>query len=192
MTGITVLGPATVEDEGHCMNHDTEWLWAVWHAGNSDRIGPTPGSVPPPDDLVCVHLCACRSHDHLGVVDVGPCGGWPLALAGDQLLVRTLVARPSIGPDREEEASLLRECRWEDGAIGTHQLTVVEALNLDLAVGHARSDDQSFGFDVDRSAERLLVLDPRTSCGVRRPRGRVRGSEVDPAVWTGRALQRVG
>jgi WD40 repeat protein len=171
----------------------------IWHPESNLRFGPPLQSAPPPaPGLVGVHLWDGRTHEPLGVLDVGPCGGWPLAMGGDHLLVRTLVAPPSRELSDAEETDLLKDCRWGDGAMGTlvvdrttgesHLVTVVEALNLDLTVGHALSHDGSlavvpdfangiglvvdtatgrevdrleglFGRDFDASGERLLVID---------------------------------
>lgn len=173
----------------------------LWHPGHGGRLGPAPGSSPPPEEgLLGVHLWDARTHEHLGVVDVGPCGGWPVAVGGDHLLVRTLVAPPSKGLSARREADLLAGCRWDEGAMGTvvvdrttgdsTLLMVVEALALNLTVGHALSDDGALamvpdfatgtgvlvetaegrelarmpghiGFDFDPTGERLLVLDRR-------------------------------
>lgn len=140
----------------------------LWYPASDLRLGPSVETAPAPaDDLVGVHLWDARTHDHLGVVDVGPCGGWPMAIAGDHLLVRTLVAPPSQDLSAEEEASLLRECRWDDGAMGTmavnrttgesHLVAVVEELNLFLTFGHALSDDGLLAAVPDGGGEGVLV-----------------------------------
>src|SRR5690606_16707668 len=71
-----------------------------------ERVGPAADEGPPPAaSVVGVHLWDADSHEHLQVIDVGPCGGWPVAVAGDALLVRTLAARPSarLSPDAERQ-----------------------------------------------------------------------------------------
>lgn len=126
----------------------------VWYPRHPWRVGPPLDESPAPaQGLLGVHLWDARTHEPRGVLDVGPCGGWPVAFAGDYLLVRTLVAPPSLNLRPRAEADLLAECRWDDGALGTllvnrstgksRLVVVIEAVNLHLTVGHALSPDGS-------------------------------------------------
>ncbi|MFK5646907.1 hypothetical protein ACI3ET_10305 [Ornithinimicrobium sp. LYQ121] len=72
----------------------------------------------------------------------------------------------------EEEASLLRECRWDDGAMGTlvvdhttgesHLVSQTEALNLNLTLSHALSHDGLLAAVPDFSAREGVLVDTST------------------------------
>jgi DNA-binding SARP family transcriptional activator/WD40 repeat protein len=145
----------------------------------AERIGPAPARAPgPPEGVVGVHLWDAESAEPLQVIDVGPCGGWPVALAGDTLLVRTLAVRPSAGLDEDEEAQFLQECRWRDGALATllvdrttgesRQVSITENLNLHLTVGHVLTDDGSLAVVPDLETWSAVLLDAETGAEVDR------------------------
>ena len=77
-------------------------------------------------DYVHTHNVAlvivCSKHlNRLGVLDVGACGGWPLAMGGDHLLVRTLVAPPSRELSDAEETDLLPHRGHRVPGTGAHR-----------------------------------------------------------------------
>ncbi|GGK57157.1 BTAD domain-containing putative transcriptional regulator [Ornithinimicrobium pekingense] len=137
------------------------------------RPDPVPDQPPPPPEgVVGVHVWDATTHELLQVVDVGPCGGWPVAVAGDALLVRTLAARPSDGLDAAGRERFLRACPWQEGAIATllvdrstgrsRQVSITEDLNITLTVGHALSDDGSLAVVPDLQTWDAVLLDVPT------------------------------
>lgn len=208
LTAEHVLNPATALEVRDAGTGELQWEWvrpegpayaSVLVAGaqyspdgtvlaggvlldpyGAERLGPPPDHAPrPPDGELGVHLWDTRTHAQLQVLDVGPCGGWPVALAGDTLLVRTLAARPSDDLSAAAEERFLRDCRWERGAIATllvdlttgrsRQVSITEDLNIVLTVGHALSDDGALAAVPDFETWSVVLLDTETG----RERGRL-------------------
>ncbi|GGK57161.1 BTAD domain-containing putative transcriptional regulator [Ornithinimicrobium pekingense] len=126
----------------------------VWHPTFEERLAPShEDAPPPPDGLLGIHLRDARTHEPLGVIDVGPCGGWPLGVTADRVLVRALVPStdPASVPVTDHE--VLAGCRWWEGGWANYVvdrqtgdrtlLAVTDPSLLQWSVGAALSGDGS-------------------------------------------------
>lgn len=125
----------------------------TWSPHDPTRVGPPPEEAAgPPEDLLGVHLWDGVTHEPLDVLDVGTCGGWPVAIGGDVILVRALVAStdPVLADDLDHET--VRGCRWSEGGLGLYlvdrrsgemRLLTVNDTVYHPTSGNALSDDGS-------------------------------------------------
>ncbi|WP_122263008.1 BTAD domain-containing putative transcriptional regulator [Ornithinimicrobium cerasi] len=144
-------------------------VWQPWHWM---RVGgPVEDAPPPPEDLVGLHVRDGSTHERLRVLDVGPCGGWPLAVGGGVALVRTLTVPP--GTDEDERRRVLDGCLWDEGEVansvvdletGKERLLGRTHADMTWSIGAALSDDGSVAavHQGSGSTGYALVVDPAT------------------------------
>ncbi|NLG20653.1 MAG: hypothetical protein GX555_04360, partial [Actinomycetales bacterium] len=161
----------------------------VWNPHVDLRLGGDLASSPqPPEGVIGIHLWDPASHQEVRMLDVGPCGGWPLKASSDKVLVRRLVAPADA--TREEADSIVRECRWSDGDYDNvvFDLATGDVVSLGTTPsalgwfkGVALSGDGSVGavaqFTSDGLAETVL-RDTTTGAEIRRLPGMP--SDLDP------------
>lgn len=144
MTGESALEPALALEVHDPLTGELQWEWTrpeepgyesafvagaaystdgsvlasgvVWDPTSEVRLAPPADTSPAPADrLLGIHLWDATSHEALGLLDVGPCGGWPLVIAEDVVLVRSLV--PSTDPASAADTTdpVLDRCDWKRG-----------------------------------------------------------------------------
>jgi DNA-binding SARP family transcriptional activator/WD40 repeat protein/energy-coupling factor transporter ATP-binding protein EcfA2 len=160
----------------------------VWHPDHPMRVaGPVEDSPPPRDDLLGIHLRDGTTHEALGVIDVGPCGGWPVKVTDDVVLVRTLAVGP--GSDAEERDRVLDGCLWNEGVVGNYvvdrdtgemQLLGTTGLDATWSIGVALSDDGAVAAVYDPTGTgSTRIVDTETGTELRSiPRATPR--DIDP------------
>ncbi|WP_342454490.1 nSTAND1 domain-containing NTPase [Ornithinimicrobium cryptoxanthini] len=134
----------------------------AWDPTGSTRLGPALEASSPRGGALGIHLWDGSTHEPLGVIDVGPCGGWPLEISEDVVLVRTLV--PSTDPAwaTDQDHPVVTGCRWFEGGVGNYlvdresgKMTLVGVTNLGLTwnLGFALSEDGSVAAVVDQPTD---------------------------------------
>jgi DNA-binding SARP family transcriptional activator/WD40 repeat protein/energy-coupling factor transporter ATP-binding protein EcfA2 len=140
----------------------------AWDPTGRTRLGPPVEASSPAEGALGIHLWDGSTHEPLGVIDVGPCGGWPLEISKDVVLVRTLV--PSTDPSlaTEKDHPVVNECRWFDGGVGnylvdrdTGKMILAGVTNLGLTwnLGFALSEDGSVAAVRDQPADDFTLGD---------------------------------
>ncbi|SOC56883.1 BTAD domain-containing putative transcriptional regulator [Ornithinimicrobium cerasi] len=206
MTGETGYEPALALEVHDALTGDLVWEWVrpdtpghesaflagaayspdgavlasgvVWHPQHWLRVGgPAEDSPPPAEDLVGIHLWDGTTHAPRGVLDVGPCGGWPLAASDELVLVRTLTVPPDT-PD-EARSRVLDGCLWDEGVLanevvdldtGERRLVGTTPLGMSWTIGAALSADGSTAtvHQDDGSTQYALVIDTETGAELAR------------------------
>lgn len=133
----------------------------VWDPTSPDRFGPpSEAGAPAADGLLGIHLWDADTHEPVGHLDVGPCGGWPLEVSERYVFVRALVPSTDPASAAQSDDPVTPGCQWWRGGWGNYVvdratgeatlLGVTSPATLQWNLGAALSDDGSVAAVLDQ------------------------------------------